>query len=110
MLNVAARRLSHQVPMNPTLHSPAAVIAWNQLVSANGNLRQQQKRQFMSKTLYNLARGVLPPISKTEQIALGCGTIGKLKGLVGAFRALLSRLRPNLHDRRRFQSLSRIRS
>jgi len=62
--------------MSAALHSPAAVIAWNQLVAANGTLQQTQKRHFMNKTLYNLARGVLPSISKTEEIALGCGTIG----------------------------------
>jgi hypothetical protein len=31
----------------------------------------------VDKRLYRLAKGVMPPISKTEQIALGCGTIGK---------------------------------
>lgn len=31
----------------------------------------------LDKRLYRLAKGVMPPISKTEQIALGCGTIGK---------------------------------
>lgn len=30
----------------------------------------------VDKRLYRLAKGVMPPISKTEQIALGCGTIG----------------------------------
>ena len=30
----------------------------------------------VDKRLYRLARSVMPPISKTEQIALGCGTIG----------------------------------
>lgn len=31
----------------------------------------------IDKRLYRLAKSVMPPISKTEQIALGCGTIGK---------------------------------
>lgn len=31
----------------------------------------------LDKRIYRLAKGVMPPISKTEQIALGCGTIGK---------------------------------
>jgi hypothetical protein len=45
----------------------------------------QQKRTILGlipaidKRLYRLAKGVMPPISKTEQIALGCGTIGKLR-------------------------------
>ena len=32
----------------------------------------------LDKRLYRLAKGVMPSISKTEQIALGCGTIGTL--------------------------------
>jgi hypothetical protein len=32
----------------------------------------------IDKRVYRWARGVLPPISKTENIALGCGTIGEL--------------------------------
>ena len=35
-----------------------------------------QKRNFVSKFLYNAAKKVMPPISQTEEIALGCGTIG----------------------------------
>ena len=31
----------------------------------------------IDKRVYRWARGVLPPISKTENIALGCGTIGE---------------------------------
>jgi acyl-CoA dehydrogenase len=30
----------------------------------------------IDKRVYRWAKGVLPPISKTENIALGCGTIG----------------------------------
>lgn len=47
--------------------------------------QHQQKRTILGlipavdKRLYRLAKGVMPPISKTEQIALGCGTIGKSK-------------------------------
>lgn len=43
----------------------------------------QQKRTILGlipaidKRLYRMAKGVMPPISKTEQVALGCGTIGK---------------------------------
>eukprot|EP00970_Alexandrium_tamarense_P012733 scaffold3060_cov223-Alexandrium_tamarense.AAC.8 len=42
----------------------------------------QQKRTLLGlvhaidKRVYRWAKGVLPPISKTENIALGCGTIG----------------------------------
>lgn len=44
--------------------------------------QQQQSRSILGiskaldKRLYRLAKGVMPSISKTEQIALGCGTIG----------------------------------
>ena len=37
---------------------------------------QEQRRNFISKALYKASKSVMPPISKTEQIALGCGTIG----------------------------------
>jgi acyl-CoA dehydrogenase len=43
---------------------------------------QQQKRSILGiskaldRTLYRAARSVMPAISKTEEIALGCGTIG----------------------------------
>ena len=43
----------------------------------------QQSRTFLGlvnaidKQIYRWAKNQLPPISKTEQIALGCGTIGK---------------------------------
>ena len=42
----------------------------------------EQRRTFLGiskaidKRAYRMAKGVMPPISKTEQIALGCGTIG----------------------------------
>jgi len=43
---------------------------------------QIQRRTIMGiskaldKRLYRMARGVMPAISQTEQVALGCGTIG----------------------------------
>jgi len=37
---------------------------------------QQQKRTFVFKAVYRYCQGLMPKISKTEQIALGCGTIG----------------------------------
>jgi alkylation response protein AidB-like acyl-CoA dehydrogenase len=37
---------------------------------------QQQKRTFVFAAAYRWAKGLMPKISKTEQIALGCGTIG----------------------------------
>jgi len=37
---------------------------------------QQQKRTFVRKAFYQWAKRQMPKISKTEQVALGCGTIG----------------------------------
>jgi acyl-CoA dehydrogenase len=54
----------------------------------------------LDKRLYRMAKGVMPAISKTEQIALGCGTIGfdrdifggnpSLKHLVDTYKPKLS--------------------
>ena len=69
-------------------HATARVLS---AVSLNGGLvrnpsqshQLQQNRTILGlvpavdKRLYRLAKGVMPPISKTEQIALGCGTIGR---------------------------------
>ena len=46
----------------------------------------QQRRTLLGlvhavdRGVYRWAQGVLPPISKTENIALGCGTIGESRG------------------------------
>jgi hypothetical protein len=50
---------------------------------------QQQRRgilgisNFIDKRLYRMAKNVMPAISKTEQIALGCGTIGFDRDIFG---------------------------
>uniref|UniRef100_A0A7S1VST6 Acyl-coenzyme A dehydrogenase n=1 Tax=Grammatophora oceanica TaxID=210454 RepID=A0A7S1VST6_9STRA len=54
----------------------------------------------LDKRLYRMAKGVMPAISKTEQIALGCGTIGfdrdifsgspSLKHLVDTYKPALT--------------------
>ena len=47
-------------------------------------VRTMQKRTILGissaldRRLYRMAKGVMPTISQTEQVALGCGTIGKL--------------------------------
>lgn len=52
------------------------------VVGATGNQHVEQRRTILGlskavdKRLYRMAKGVMPPISKTEQTALGCGTIG----------------------------------
>jgi len=69
-------------------------------------LQLQQRRgilgisKALDKRLYRMAKGVMPAISKTEQIALGCGTIGfdrdifsgspSLKKLVQTYQPKLS--------------------
>jgi acyl-CoA dehydrogenase len=50
--------------------------------TASQNIGEEQRRTFLGlskaidKRAYRMAKGVMPTISKTEQIALGCGTIG----------------------------------
>lgn len=52
------------------------------LLLAAGRQNIAQRRTIMGiskaldKRLYRMARGVMPTISQTEQVALGCGTIG----------------------------------
>lgn len=33
-------------------------------------------RQFITATAYKLAKSVMPKMSETEKVALGCGTVG----------------------------------
>jgi len=60
----------------------------------DGNFHKQQKRSFLGivhaidKRVYRWAKGVLPPISKTENIALGCGTIGFDRDIFGGSPSL----------------------
>jgi alkylation response protein AidB-like acyl-CoA dehydrogenase len=72
LLNASVRRLPRQATV---FHSPKAALA-NQQITVDPAVLQQQKREFLGKALYNMSRKVMPPISKTEDIALGCGTIG----------------------------------
>ena len=44
--------------------------------SASGSVSAPQQRSFLTGLLYKASKSVLPPISATEQIALGAGTIG----------------------------------
>jgi len=56
--------------------------------------RRQQTRTILGLThaidkhVYRWAKGVLPPISKTEKIALGCGTIGFDRDIFGGSPSL----------------------
>merc|ERR1711862_493802 len=49
----------------------------SQLNKNNGSYYAlNQQRGFVTKFVYKWAKGLMPPISKTENIALGAGTIG----------------------------------
>jgi hypothetical protein len=98
MLQSAVRQLPKQAGLSRAL--PSASVLCHQLVAFDhyqhvhgASFQAQQKRTLFGKTLYNLARGVMPPISKTEQVALGCGTIGTLSILGMSFNDKMSLLR-----------------
>mmetsp|Transcript_26993 Transcript_26993/g.30257 ORF Transcript_26993/g.30257 Transcript_26993/m.30257 type:complete len:818 (+) Transcript_26993:98-2551(+) len=58
----------------------------NSIITPTTNQHTQQQDQqrrtimgissWLDKKLYRMAKGVMPKISQTEQVALGCGTIG----------------------------------
>jgi hypothetical protein len=63
--------------------SLSVLASSSQLTGARSQQHQlQQTRTFIGlidavdKRVYRWAKGIMPPISKTEQIALGCGTVG----------------------------------
>jgi len=65
-----------------TLASKPSDILPSSLNASSNHHQLDQRRTLLGlvhaidKRVYRWARGVLPPISKTENIALGCGTIG----------------------------------
>jgi hypothetical protein len=62
--------------------------------------RRQRERTFITRAGYNLAKKMMPKISETEQVSLGCGTVGfdreifggspSLKALLNTYEAKLS--------------------
>ena len=63
--------------------SSGGILGNNEFVSSSqsygGHIHMpqaQQKRSFVKRAVYRWAKRQMPTISKTEQIALGCGTIG----------------------------------
>jgi hypothetical protein len=66
------------------------VTSSNLTPSSNNHQNHQleQRRTLLGlvhaidKRVYRWAKGVLPPISKTENIALGCGTIGEFSSTI----------------------------
>jgi hypothetical protein len=81
----AAMMLSkHAQPMKSSAR--ALSVMSSNVLSRNQSQQHQLQQQrtilglvpAIDKRLYRMAKGVMPAISKTEQIALGCGTIGKV--------------------------------
>ena len=82
MLSTGTRRTI----LRSTSRGPAAasLTSSNLTPSSTNNHHQLEQRRTLlglvhaiDKRVYRWAKGVLPPISKTENIALGCGTIGE---------------------------------
>ena len=83
--------LSHRAAARANLSGisplrPSSILSTHNREIAGGDghgIRRQQRRTLLGlvgavdRRVYRWARGVLPPISKTENIALGCGTIGE---------------------------------
>jgi len=75
--------------------------------SPQRHFQKQQTRTFLGlvnaidKRAYRLARGVMPAISKTEQVALGCGTIGFDRDIFGgnpSLQHLIDTYQPQLTE------------
>jgi hypothetical protein len=93
MLSKQTTRAAAGVVIKPTVCVLATVNPTSLHNNNNNHHQYQQSRTILGissaldKRIYRMAKGVMPPISKTEQIALGCGTIGtfKLVLLVGRY-------------------------
>ena len=86
-----------------SLSVTSSVLA-SKLPTSNHQMQQSRTilgiSSWVDKKIYRLAKGVMPAISKTEQVALGCGTIGfdrdifsgspSLKHLVDTYQPKLS--------------------
>ena len=84
MLSTGTRRTI----LRSSSRGPAAASLTSSNLTPSSNNHQnhhqlEQRRTLLGlvhaidKRVYRWAKGVLPPISKTENIALGCGTIGE---------------------------------
>eukprot|EP00577_Skeletonema_sp_RCC1716_P005653 CAMPEP_0113429332 /NCGR_PEP_ID=MMETSP0013_2-20120614/32387_1 /TAXON_ID=2843 ORGANISM="Skeletonema costatum, Strain 1716" /NCGR_SAMPLE_ID=MMETSP0013_2 /ASSEMBLY_ACC=CAM_ASM_000158 /LENGTH=800 /DNA_ID=CAMNT_0000318035 /DNA_START=73 /DNA_END=2471 /DNA_ORIENTATION=- /assembly_acc=CAM_ASM_000158 len=84
MLSSTTRRTTSTLlrGSSSTLASKPSDILPSSLNASSNHHQLDQRRTLLGlvhaidKRVYRWARGVLPPISKTENIALGCGTIG----------------------------------
>ena len=79
MLSTGTRRTI----LRSSSRGPAASLTSSNLTPSTNHHQLEQRRTLLGlvhaidKRVYRWAKGVLPPISKTENIALGCGTIGE---------------------------------
>ena len=87
MLSSTTRRTTTSLlrPSSSALVSRSDILLNASNNNTNGTLQLSQRRTLLGlvhaidKRVYRWAKGVLPPISKTENIALGCGTIGEFR-------------------------------
>ena len=76
---------SNNATLSSVVNSNLQTIGQSNSNDRKGSPHSQQQRNIfglshaIDKRFYRWAKGVLPPISKTENIALGCGTIGELE-------------------------------
>lgn len=107
--------LSHRAAARANLSGisplrPSSILSTHNREIAGGDghgIRRQQRRTLLGlvgavdRRVYRWARGVLPPISKTENIALGCGTIGFDRDIFGgspSLQHLIDTYNPKLSD------------
>ena len=77
MLAISCRRSSSI--MNSSKRFAIAASSINLDTSLKNNIQYKTIlgiSKVLEKRLYTMAKGVMPAISQTEQVALGCGTIG----------------------------------
>ena len=77
MLAISCRRSS--LIMNSSKRFAIAASSINLDTSLKNNIQYKTIlgiSKVLEKRLYTMAKGVMPAISQTEKVALGCGTIG----------------------------------
>jgi len=88
-----------------TLTNTGSKVAARVIGASAAGLDTEQRRTFLGlsqaidRRAYRLAKGVMPPISKTEQIALGSGTIGFDRDIFGgnpSLKHLMDTYKPEL--------------
>lgn len=73
-------------------------------VAVRNAARGQRERTFIARAGYNLAKKMMPKISETEQVSLGCGTVGFDREIFGgspSLRMLLDKYEAKLSSEER---------